>query len=109
MKLAILILLLSSLSLLSEKILSFIGTINNATQDCRPFLSLVDGRVLTFTTNLDENQSPLYDREIFELAEFVMANLHRVFEYHLPLFVITYVYLQIERTETARMGIGNRA
>lgn len=98
-KLVILMLLLSALSLLSEKVLGFIGSVQNMTQDCRPYRSLIEGPSLRF---FDKDPESAYRGDIFESVEFATSHLHRVFRFHLPVFILVYVFFQIERAEASR-------
>lgn len=99
-KLVMLILLLSLISSLSEKFMNFIGVVQDRSQSCLLYTSLVEGRLTRFYPNpLDKN---LYSRQLFSNFQFLTVYLHRVFEIFLPLVITLFVYFHIERSEASK-------
>ena len=96
-KLVILILILSLISSISEKMMNFIGVIEGRTQNCKLYQSLIKGANTNFFQNNEGHKQ--YSDALFSNFQFLTIYLHRVFEIFLPLIITLFVYFHIERSD----------
>ncbi len=99
-RLVVLVTQVVSLLGIVDKLLNFYGVVQNHTQDCRLFSSVVEGSNLRFWGNQSDGNR--YEPDLFISIQLVTTYLHRFLKVILPLAITLVVFHQIQRAESLK-------
>lgn len=94
-----LIIQISSLANLFEKLLNFVSVIEKHTQSCLLYSSLVSGPQLKFFHETTKKAEDYYDEGFFQSVQFATAFMTRFLKVFLPMSIVLFVFFRIERAE----------
>lgn len=95
-----LVFLVSQISLVMSlclKFLNFRGIVDDRVQTCAVFETLTNGPKLRFFNKVNEDKS--YEMTMFITVEFIVNSVARVLKLILPLTIMLFVYMQLQRAE----------